>query len=105
MKMRALILLVTIFAISGCTILNGVCVRDCRREQHESTSLVEFLYPNGSVPPSTDVIPELRIPLRVGLAFLPSQHEGGVAGLEAARRDELLEQVRARFTARKFVNE
>ena len=42
------------------------------------------------------------MPLRVGLAFLPTQNG---AGPTAAQRDELLERIRQRFADRKFVTE
>jgi hypothetical protein len=64
---------------------------------------VGFLYPNGNEWPQRDTIPELRLPLRVGLAFLPSQG-APVEGLEAARREELLERIRAHFADRRFVS-
>jgi rhombotail lipoprotein len=74
-----------------------------RSESRTSSSLVGFLYPDGSAPPSENSIPELKLPLRVGLAFLPSKNEA--EGLEAARRDELLERIRKHFADRKFVAE
>ena len=39
--------------------------------------LGEFLYPDGQSPPASNTIPELHVPLRVGLAFLPSQSSSG----------------------------
>ena len=39
-----------------------------------SSSLVDYLYPAGEVPPDIDDrIPQLTLPLRVGLAFVPGQ--------------------------------
>jgi rhombotail lipoprotein len=106
MTPRTLMLLMTTFVLTGCTVIDqALCGPGCNRQQHDSTSLVEFLYPRGAMPPPSNTIPELHIPLRVGLAFLPSRHGDVVVGLEAARRDALLEQIRARFTARKFVGE
>jgi rhombotail lipoprotein len=65
---------------------------------------VEFLYPRGSPPPS-DSIPELRIPLRVGLAFLPSRQAGNGASPDALQKQQLLERIRQRFSSRQFVSE
>jgi rhombotail lipoprotein len=65
---------------------------------------VEFLYPEGT-PPPTDSIPELRIPLRVGLAFLPSRPGVGAMALDAQQKQELLERIRLRFSNRRFVSE
>jgi rhombotail lipoprotein len=89
--------------LSGCTALNGLLAGpQGPRQTHNSSSLVEFLYPNGATPPAENQIPELKVPLRVGLAFLPSA-DG--AGPTAADREALLEQIRQRFSSRKFVTE
>jgi rhombotail lipoprotein len=89
--------------LSGCSALNVlVDGQQGQRQSHNSSSLVEFLYPDGHIPPAENQIPELRVPLRVGLAFLPTQNG---AGPTAAQRDELLEQIRQRFASRKFVTE
>jgi rhombotail lipoprotein len=80
-----------------------MCTPNCGSQTRASSSLVDFLYPEGAAPPAANSIPELRVPLRVGLAFLP---EGGKArGLPAARQQELLERMRERFRTRKFVQE
>jgi len=89
--------------LSGCAALNAMMFgQTTPRQSHNSSSLVEFLYPHGRVPPAENRIPELRVPLRVGLAFLPTQ-DG--AGPTAAQREELLERIRQRFADRKFVTE
>src|SRR6185312_2421143 len=87
--------------LSGCSVL---CWSDCARQSHvaSSSSLVAFLYPHGA-PPAGDAIPELHVPLRVGLAFLPTR--GEVNTLDAAHQEQLLEQVRARFAGRKFISQ
>jgi rhombotail lipoprotein len=69
-----------------------------------SSSLVEFLYPDGT-PPRTDTVPELRIPLHVGLAILPPKQNGAVAALDAQQRVDLLEKIKARFSSRQFVSD
>jgi rhombotail lipoprotein len=68
-----------------------------------SSSVVDFLYPNGKTPPPEDTVPELHIPLRVGLAFRPTWFNA--AGLDTAHREELLERIRSHFSDRKFVSE
>lgn len=89
--------------LSGCSALNALLVdQEGPRQTHNSSSLVEFLYPNGRLPPAENQIPELRVPLRVGLAFLPSNNGEGPT---AAQRDELLERIRQRFANKKFVTE
>jgi rhombotail lipoprotein len=74
-------------------------------QTRNSSSLVSFLYPTGSAPPPENAIPELRVPLRVGLAFLPTQGGFGASTLDAAHREQLLERIRQKFSDRKFVSE
>lgn len=100
---RTLALTAAVLMLSGCTALNAMMGgQQGPRQSHNSSSLVEFLYPNGRTPPAENQIPELRVPLRVGLAFLPTPD--GV-GPTAAQRDELLERIRQRFADRKFVTQ
>jgi rhombotail lipoprotein len=105
MNLRVIVTMAAVLTLSGCGLLrHSACAPNCGRVAHSSSSLVEFLYPNGSVPPGENQIPELRVPLRVGLAFLPAQTSRG-AGPTAAQRDQLLELIRRRFADRKFVTE
>lgn len=83
--------------LAGCTMI--------RSETHNTSSLVGFLYPNGSAPPPQNAIPELRVPLRVGLAFLPSQSTFGAAQLDEPHKEYLLERIRQRFMGRQFVSD
>jgi len=90
-------------ALTGCAVL---CAPYCagQRSTHSSSSLVEFLYPDGKPPPRENRVPELHVPLRVGLAFLPA-HGFGANGPDAALENELLERIKQRFSERKFVSE
>jgi rhombotail lipoprotein len=106
--MRALRIVCAMLAaasLAGCALL-GVppCAPYCTASHHSSSSLVEFLYPDGHAPPPENSMPELHVPLRVGLAFLPGRGVPG-AGPDAAQRAELLERIRSRFSDRKFVSE
>ena len=107
MKSRLLVSLIALGAVlSGCTILDQVfCAPQCRSQTRNSSSLVNFLYPDGATLPATNTIPELHVPLRVGLAFLPSQTSSGPAALDAAQKQVLMERIRQRFSSRKFVSE
>lgn len=70
-----------------------------------SSSLVDYLYPEGQVPlEHEETTPHLRLPLSVGLAFVPSRPIGG-GGLPEARKIELLEQVRSRFEELDYVSD
>jgi rhombotail lipoprotein len=91
-----------IFGLSGCT--NLACFSSCQHHTQNSTSLVEFLYPNGSPPPAQDAQPQLHLPLRVGLAFLPSSGNT-LIGPDAAQKEALMQEIRKRFVSRKFIAE
>jgi rhombotail lipoprotein len=98
MKLRTLLGVVAIVsALSACAV--------GRSETHNTSSLVDFLYPDGRTPPPQNAIPELRVPLRVGLAFLPSQASFGDSRLDAAHKAELLERIRLSFADRRFVSD
>src|SRR3984957_4776586 len=94
--------LAVILGLSGCA--NLACFSSCQRHAQNSTSLVEFLYPDGAMPPPQDVQPQLHLPLRVGLAFLPSNGDTQI-GPDAAQEEALLQEIRKRFVSRKFIAE
>jgi rhombotail lipoprotein len=93
------ILMALLLTAAGCTFAGH------STETHDSSSLVSFLYPNGRAPPPQNSTPELHVPLRVGLAFLPTQRPFGDTALDAAHKEELLERIRRKFSDRKFVSE
>jgi rhombotail lipoprotein len=100
MRIYTWLVLAVIFSLSGCADL--ACLSGCQRHAHNSTSLVEFLYPNGSPPPAENSQPQLHLPLRVGLAFLPSNGDSRLA-LDAAHKEALMQEIRKRFVSRKFI--
>mgnify|MGYP007098394522 CR=1 FL=1 len=60
-----------------------------------SSSLVDYLYPDGQIPPGVDeTVPYLELPLRVGIAFVPGQSAARGA-LSEATKMRLLEKVKA----------
>lgn len=68
-----------------------------------SSSLVEYLYPDGQVPPAaSEAIPHLELPLRVGIAFVPGQSSYGT--ISEATRMQLLDKVKASFLDRDYIN-
>jgi rhombotail lipoprotein len=92
--------------LCGCAVLDETfCAPRCQADAHNSSSLVDFLYPDGQTPPRDNAMPQLRVPLRVGLAFLPSSSASAGASLDAAHRERLLERIRERFKDRRFVAE
>jgi rhombotail lipoprotein len=102
----AIIISTLVLALSGCVGMEHLfCSPRCGSSTHNSSSLVSFLYPSGPLPPPDDALPELRLPLRVGLAFLPPQSGGAAQTLDEARKNEILERIRAHFAERKFISE
>src|SRR6202521_239656 len=95
--------LAAMVGLTGCADLT--CFSACQRHTQNSTSLVDFLYPNGTAPPPQDAQPQLHLPLRVGLAFLPSKGAEGANGPDAAHKEALLQEIRERFIYGKFAAE
>lgn len=68
-----------------------------------SSSLVDYLYPDGQVPPAvSEAIPHLQLPLRVGIAFVPGQSSYG--SISEATRMQLLDRVKASFLDRDYIS-
>ncbi|MDH4124853.1 MAG: rhombotarget lipoprotein [Gammaproteobacteria bacterium] len=98
---KRMLLLVLIFPVlSACSSL-WLAANSGNTRQGASSSLVDYLYPNGEIPPAvSDQLPSLSLPLRVGIAFVPSPYQGDIA---AAEKQELLEQVANAFRDRPYV--
>lgn len=101
---RVLCILLSSLSVVSCTALwqdlTGASTR-----QGISSSLVDYLYPKGEIPPEFDqVVPNLRLPVKVGLAFVPS-HFNSVEGLSEADKNLLLTEVKVSFTERDFIGE
>ncbi len=70
-----------------------------------SSSLVDYLYPDGQVPPKhEETIPHLRLPLTVGLAFVPPPKNTPFS-LPEAKKTQLLEEVKQNFVGLDYVKE
>lgn len=73
--------------------------------QGVSSSLVDYLYPHGEIPPAQEyIIPTIEVPADVGLAFVPASYSTG-SPLSEAQKTELLEKTRAVFIEREFIRE
>lgn len=70
-----------------------------------SSSLVDYLYPDGEIPPRHDeATPHLTLPLTVGLAFVPAQ-EFAPFMIPEAQKTQLLEEVKKKFADLDFIKE
>ncbi len=97
---RAAILTLLALALGGCASLWFGDSAQGRRGN--SSSLVDFLYPNGSIPDKPpETLPYLELPIRVGIAFVPAT--GGQA-LPADEQHLLLERVASAFRDRPYVS-
>src|SRR5690606_10867399 len=87
----------TLALVSGC-----VGTRSGGTRQYRSSTLVEYLYGRDH-PPAQVEVPELQLPLTVGLAFLP-QARGQVA-IDEVEKSAILARIRERFGSRRFVRD
>ena len=94
------LLLVAIMMSAGCASYYGGGQRS-----HEASSVVEFLYPEIAEPLPQTTIPQLNLPLRVGIAFVPSAgaNRYGHVTVAETHKAVLLEKVAAEFRELPFV--
>lgn len=97
MSAKRLFVLSVVLLMTACAGLFG-----SSRREGVSSSLVDFLYPDGEKPPTGQAvnIPNLELPLRVGLAFVPTR---GGGALGEAERVQLLDKVKAAFSGRDYI--
>ncbi len=100
MNYKSLLPVVLVFLlIGGCSSLWSVTGET---RGGVSSSLVDYLYPKGEVPPAVqDTVPYLELPLRVGIAFVPSQ--AGRSAISEATKMQLLENVKVEFADRPYI--
>jgi rhombotail lipoprotein len=100
MRIRTLLSIsLLVLLAAGCSSMWGV---DGQTRSGVSSSLVDYLYPAGEVPPDVqDTIPQLNLPLRVGIAFVPGRV--GTSAISEATKIELLEKVKDQFTDREYI--
>ena len=85
---------------SGCSSLWGLS--DPGTRHGTSSSLVDYLYPQGEVPPDvSSTIPHLQLPLRVGVAFVPGTQWS--SAISEATKMQLLENVKQQFGDRDYI--
>lgn len=69
----------------------------------DSSSLVDYLYPRGEIPPEVDgTIPYLELPLRVGIGFVPGR--AGHGTISESTKMQLLNEVKAGFVDREYIS-
>lgn len=100
MKLRLLIVLFLVPMTSACSYL--MTGENLQQRSGASSSLVDYLYPNNETPPlSNGELPQLQLPLRVGIAFVPTR---GQSPVSATEQQQLLQRVADAFADRPFVS-
>ena len=84
--------------ITGCADL----INQSRSKNSVSSSLTDFLYPTAEVPPKqVPSVPVLTLPIRVGIAFVPSKRGNHINNQEQIR---LLDKVRKEFESYDYID-
>jgi rhombotail lipoprotein len=105
-KLRLLVAAALTLLLGGCGILSGnECLFHCGEQRAASTPLVQFLYGDGRRVPDKDAAVTLRLPIRVGLAFLPGRGANPDAGPTPIERERILGSIRASFSDLPYVSE
>lgn len=73
-------------------------------KQQRSSSVVSYLYPDKDKPLETATVPQLHLPMRVGVAFVP-EGSGQNAGFTETEKTRLLSEVAAHFRQLPFVSD
>jgi rhombotail lipoprotein len=95
-------------ALCGLLFWGGCVGFGGRRRTDRSSSVVTFLYPNQANPLPPTGIPVLRLPLRVGIAFVPSggtnpHHYQSPSDMSEMAKNALLQRVAAEFKGRDYI--
>jgi rhombotail lipoprotein len=88
-------------ALSISTTVTG-CALIPSSEHHRSSSVVSFLFPDGEQNLQEPGLPVLRLPLRVGIAFVPDENSL-TADFSEAKKQTLLERTAGEFRSLPFV--
>ena len=94
--------LCVLLGLSGCVEFSGVFAKT---KHHYTSSVVNYLYPEQAIV-ETPTIPNLSLPLTVGVAFVPEP--GGILGgakLSEKDRHDLMERIASQFASLEFVQE
>ncbi len=100
MMFKIIVSFVLLISLGGCSQLVS------KKSGHNaiSSSLVDFLYPNkDSRVKHQEEIPVLNLPVKVGVAFLPSQNWRG-SSISETNKQKLLNKVKASFGKHRFID-
>jgi rhombotail lipoprotein len=78
------------------------CASVHTRSARQAGSIVDFLYPKASSAPAlAPTVTELRLPVRVGIAFVPGSNRG--TGMSEQEKHQMLERVKGAFSSHAFI--
>ncbi len=98
-KVHCLVLLVVLWALGGCASL------DNSTRQRQVASVLSYLFPGSEqAPPMADQIAAIKVPLRIGIAFVPD-NAATQFRLPESHRLKLAGQVRDAFATYPFIGE
>lgn len=98
---RIIVFGLTLAVVGGCSSFWKMG-SDASLRRGVSSSLVDYLYPEGEVPPDiSGTIPHLQLPVRVGIAFVPGAQWS--SSITEASKMRLLEDVKMAFADRKYI--
>jgi len=102
MKIRVVILILAVFSLTACSSFFG----NNGSKKTVSSSLVKYLYPDEeSRKAVSESIPHLRLPVKVGIAFVPSGNSYyGAVVLDSKTQMDLLEKVRKSFSSYEYID-
>jgi rhombotail lipoprotein len=96
----------TLILVCSVTLL-GACAIFSNQSRTQATSVMQYLYPNQSQHLDSPAVPVLNLPLRVGIAFVPSARANGYnyspAAFSENAKTALLQRVAAEFKALPYV--
>lgn len=90
-----------LIAVLTAVLLGGCASHSIRNRQ--AASVVEYLYPASQPPQPLDTVAQLKLPVRVGIAFAPAGN-AGLRRIPEAERIEMLARVKASFADRPFIS-
>jgi rhombotail lipoprotein len=97
-RFKALLCVVALLALGGCGSMFGN-----HAGTRQAGSIVDYLYPDAKEAPKMEpTVTRLRLPVRVGIAFVPGGGHGG-GGLQEAAKTQLLERVKSSFSQYDYI--
>lgn len=95
--MKRFLTLFCVIALPALLALGGCASAFEHGGKRQAASIVDYLYPDAKEPPKMEpTVTRLRLPVRVGIAFVPGGGRDG--GPQEAAKEQLLQRVKGAFT-------